>query len=169
MIIYQWTNHNFCPEKNPLVCDISKEEERHDLDAVGTEWGSVPKETMLGGQLECSRRIMVNISNSMREEGMNTLSQVKDKSTYTKMHGRGEERMDLQGPTIITARAYWGRGKRWEVVSRQVLDHKKLWILTFVPRMTWSPTTPSPPGLIWALENMWNTFHFKEISQWTLR
>lgn len=54
---------------------------------------------------------MVNISNSMREEGMNTLSQVKDKSTYKDAWKR-EERMDLQGPTIITARGILGRGKR---------------------------------------------------------
>ena len=66
--------------------------------------GKCPKETMLGGQLECSRRrIMVNISYSMREEGMNTLSQVKDKSTYKDAWKR-EECMDLQGPTIIIVR-----------------------------------------------------------------
>lgn len=70
---------------------------------------------------------MVNISNSMREEGMNTLSQVKDKSTYKDAWKR-EERMDLQGPTIITARGILGREEMRG--GGRAVDHKELWILT---------------------------------------
>lgn len=58
---------------------------------------------------------MVNISNSMREEGMDTLSQVEDKSTRKDIWKR-EECMDLQGPTIITVRRHTGeevRDERW--------------------------------------------------------
>ena len=54
---------------------------------------------------------MVNISNSMREEGMDTLSQVEDKDIWKR-----EECMDLQGPTIITVRRHTGeevRDERW--------------------------------------------------------
>ena len=123
--------------------------------------GEYPKQTMLSGQLECSRRrIMVSLSNSMREEGLDTLSQVEDKSRC-KGAWKREECMGPAGTCYhYSDEEYWGRGKRWEVVSRQVLDHKELWTLAFVPRMTWSPTIPSPPGFIWTLESMYKHFPF---------
>lgn len=58
---------------------------------------------------------MVNISNNMREEGMDTLSQVEDKSIHKDAWKR-EECMDLQGPTVITVRRHIGeevRDERW--------------------------------------------------------
>lgn len=149
---------------------ISQEEKEACSGCCRNREGEYPKQTMLSGQLECSRRrLMVNISNSMREEGMDTLSQVEDKS-QCKGAWKREECMGLAGTCYhYSDEAYWGRRKRLEVVSRQVLDHKELWTLAFVPRVTWSPTIPPPPGFIWALESMCKTLSIsKEISQWTL-